>query len=242
MKKVYTIIIALILVISLSGCNNPDNGDLENRVLQLENQVAVLNSRIDSLVTSTGLNGQVDVYENKESNKVNPVVSLTYLDLATEIDYVDETKMPSYVWDETNDYISLYQVNNMLCQKYLAIDCVSSFNVGYKIQAYKPVDMEWNDYMVRLSMMLVELSYYDYYTIDSERLYVEFELGARSYLITRMQILIDDKYSPQAPLFWNEYFEVTIEGQYFNHAELQVIYDEYIANGTFDGFVLPNYK
>lgn len=241
MKKVLLIISILILSISLVGCNNPTDLD---KIQELESRIEVLENRLDGLVSTTGLNGQVDYYENSGTQE-QPVVtvSASYMELAnTEKDYLDKSKFPDYIWDETGEYIDIQQMTNLLCQKYLEISCVTTTGFQFKIQAYKPSEMTMNDYMVRLSMMIVELSNYDFYTIDSPELYIEFVAGGSQYMKVRMSLLVDDKYTLDPAIFWNGLMDTRIVGVSVLDVALQNIYQGYVENETYNGFVLPNYK
>ena len=92
-------------------------------------------------------------------------------------------------------------------------------------------------------MLILELSQYDFYTIDSTTLSIQFIYnGSSSYIITRMALLIDDKYDLHPAIFWNGLMDTKISGLNYDKAELDTIYDDFITNETFDGYVLPNYK
>lgn len=244
MKKLLSILLVVLLSISLVGCNSPTDTNLEDDILALENRIEVLEARLDNIVVTKGLNGQVDYYENNSIQYEEHVsMSLDYMSLAkTEVDYVDKSKTPEYIWDEFGEYINIQELNNMLCMKYLDMSCNSQTGFQYKIQAYQPNGMTSSEYMVRLSMMIVELSYYDFYIIDSPQLYVEFQPGAGSYMTVRMSLLIEDKYALHPAIFWNGLMDTNIVGTSFMDTLLTPIYEQYVEDGTFDGFVLPNYK
>ena len=242
MKKFILLLAVLVLSISLVGCNSPTDTNLEDKVLALESRIDVLEARLDGIVSTTGLNGQVDYYENGIQD-YDITMSVSYMEMAkTETDYLDKTKFPDYIFDETGEYIDIQQLVNRLCQKYLEMNCNSTVGFQFKIQAYKDSDMSYNDYMVRLSMMVVELSYYDFYTIDSPQLYIEFIPGGSEYMTVRMSLLVDDKYTLHPAIFWNGLMDTHLQNKSFVDISLQTIYESYIAEGTYDGFVLPEYK
>ena len=239
MKKFLLVITVLLLSISLVGCNSPTDLD---KIEELEARVEVLENRIDQMVSTVGLNGQVDWYENNGIEGSAITVSATMMEMAQETDYIDKAKFPEYIFGTDGEYISIQELNHMLCQKYLNTSCNSSIGFQYKIQAYKPNDMTINEYMVRISMLIEELSYYDFYTIDSPELYIEFTAGGSQYMKVRMSLLVDDKYNIDPAIFWNGLMDTRIEGLTFSTLTLNTIHADLVASGELDGFVLPNYK
>ena len=248
MKKLLSII-TILLVISLGACSPKANDDLENRVETLEAQVEVLQDFYENVVKVEGLNGQVDYFVN-EDNK-NYYLSASYLETMiqladkTEKDYLDKTKFPDYIWDNDGEYISIEDLDTMLAEKYFGEVNGTIFETGSQYHFIFNLDTNMSDeeFIVRLSMLIIELSNYDFYTIDSSELHIYVLLNDSPVEITiRMMLLIEDNFNLQPQLFWSELMDTTIKGITYNENELQSIYDGYVTNETFNGYVLPNYK
>jgi len=236
MKKILLALIFL-LVISLAGCDSPaidyaSQDDYE----ALEERVSELETYLDQLVVTTGLNGQVDYYINSDGKVY--VSRMGFEMIAKEKDYLDKSKFPDYIWDIDDNYISVNDLGNLLSQKYLGVESETITGFQYKMQLEKPIDMTDDEFMVRLCMMVLELAEYDFYTIDSPELYIEFVSGGSEYMKVRMSLLVTDKYNLHPAIFWNEMLDTRIEGIEFDTELSQGYYDEFILNETFDGYVL----
>jgi hypothetical protein len=259
MKKLL-LVLSLVMVMVLGACvpsTEPyDDSDLqvkvntlnvkvnslENELDTVQDELEALRQQFSNLVYTDGLNGQRDYYINKDGGGV--MLSLMdYTQLAsTEKDYLDKTKFPDYIWGLDEEYVSVEELGDLLCDKYLGIDCTSITGFQYKIKAFKPEGMNDTEYMVRLSMMMVELAEYDFYTIDSSELYIEFIEGSSKYIKTRMSLLVTDKYNLHPALFWNSLMDTQIVGMSVNDEACMTIYQDYVTNETFSGYVLPNYS
>ena len=250
MKKLLAIIISLVLVIGLVGCKSPtDTTDLENRLDLLEASVEEQQNKIDvledfyrSVVPTVGLNGQVDYYYNNQS-----YLSLTSFNLMTdekkEKDYLDATKFPDYIWDLNEDYISVDDLVNKLTMKYFGLESEGLTGFQFKIKMdSSDLDITNEEFIVRACMMIMELSEYDFYTIDTTQLYFEFIAGGSQYMTVRMSLLINDNYVLHPAIFWSGLMDTTIEGITYDVSLLEAMYDQYILDETFSGYVLPNYK
>ena len=75
MKKLI-LVLTIILVISMGACSNAPNNDYVTQD-QLNEQVAILNSRFDNLIMSEGLNGQISYYENESNDEPIMYLSLS---------------------------------------------------------------------------------------------------------------------------------------------------------------------
>jgi len=245
MKKLYILLATLLMVVSLGACSpsgTPDyvtQDDLDDLALR----VVTLEDRFDNLIMSEGINGQVAYYENEAPEEV------MYLSLAgfeyisqTETDYLDKGKFPDYIWDLGGEYITVDDLGDLLTQKYFGINSETTIGFQYKMIIIKPVDMSQDDFITRLSMMIMELSNYDFYTIDSPELYIRLNDGASSYFKVRMSLLVSDKYNLHPAIFWGGMMDTRIVGTAFNVIEVEALYNQYILDETFDGYVLPEYK
>ena len=238
MKKllvVMTFLLALVLV----GCEStPQDYVSQEEYDVLEERVEELELIIDNLVVTDGLNGQRDYYVNGQSFYVSRAGFEMEL-VVKEKDYLDKTKFPDYIWTLDENYITVDDLGNLLSQKYLGTNSSTITGFQYKLQLEKPSEMSNEEYMVRVCMLILELAEYDFYTIDSPELYIELISGGSQYIKVRMSLLVTDKYNLHPAIFWNEMLDTRIEG--LNNLDLTLIeqyYDDFILNGTFDGYVL----
>lgn len=251
MKKLL-VILSLVLIVGLGACS-PSSTDLEQRVIDLENEVItlqdnidLLEERFDNLVVTTGLNGQTVYYENESYNELINDAELSmsllgYEMIAKEADFIDKAKFPDYIWDINGDYITVDDLGNLLTQKYIGISSETTIGFQYRMTIYKPADMEISEFMARLSMMIMELSYYDFYTIDSPELYIIINTGASQSVKVRMSLLVSDRYNLHPAIFWGELMDTSVIGFSYNTTIVQEYYDNFILNETFNGYVL-NYN
>lgn len=243
MKKLL-LVITLVLTMGLGACGiAPDTYVSQDEFDGLEERVIELEATLESLVCSVGLNGQYDCYINEGQANTNVYLSLgAYEQMASETDYLDKSKFPSYIFDEFGEYISVNELGNLLSQKYLGVESTTVTGFQYKMQVYRPSGMDIDEYMTRLCMMIIELSEYDFYTIDSPELYIEMANGGSQYIKVRMSLLVTDKYSLHPAIFWNELMDTRIEGITFDTQTVQTYYDTFVLNDTFSGYVLDYNK
>lgn len=235
MKKLL-LVLTFLLTLSLGACNNaPEDFVSQEEYNLLEERVLALEEELGSLVVTRGLNGQVDYYVNGEQY----FLSLSSFEMmVTEKDYLDKTKFPSYIFDLDGEYIDVNELGNLLSQKYLGIDSTTTIGFQYKIKLEQPENMSTSEYMARICMMIVELSEYDFYTIDSPELYIEFVAGGSQYMKVRMSLLVTDKYILHPAIFWNELMDTRLVGISVPPVVVEEFYDNFIIEETFTGYVL----
>jgi hypothetical protein len=239
MKKLIGLIITLVLVLGLGACSSaPADTDLEDRVEVLEEQVIDLQETLDNMVVSVGLNGQTSYYVNDKEYELSQI---DFVFLAQETEYLDASKFPAYIWDDSGEYITVNDMVNMLTQKYLGVSSMATTGYQFKIKLSSLPDMNNEEMIVAMSMMIVELANYDFYTIDSPELYIEISGGGLQMVKVRMTLLVSDKYDLHPAVFWNEMMDTRIVGLSYNESGLDLIYDNYINAETFIGYVL-NYQ
>ena len=250
MKKLYMIMISLVLMIGLGACTpSQDTSELDeltNRIELVENDLELQQDKIDVLeefyrnvVPSVGLNGQTDYYYNQEN-----YLSLASFDLLTsEKDYLDKTKFPDYIWNIEGEYVDVNELAKLLVEKYLGLtEDVSGFTgTTFTIKLDNDTEFTNEDFMVRVCMMIMELAEYDFYTIDSSQFYIEFVGGASEYMIGRTSLLVSDNYNLHPAIFWSGLLDTQVEGITYDVLLLDDIYDTFIENETFSGYVL-DYK
>jgi hypothetical protein len=160
MKKLYMIIISLVLIIGLGACvPSQDNTELEERIATLETQVldieqleidlALEKTKIELLETDLELQQtKIDVLEGFYRNVVptvglngqtdyyvnydnNEYLSMMSYELITsEKDYLDKTKFPEYIWDLDGEYVDIEQLDTKLANKYFGEVYGTIFQTG----------------------------------------------------------------------------------------------------------------
>jgi hypothetical protein len=243
MKKLLSLITIMILVIGLGACApsqdynyEEDLQDLQEQITAQQEEIDALNERIDNLVVSVGLNGQVSIYENQSSM----FSRMTYLDLK-EKDVLNKLKFPDYIWDLNGDYVDVQRLGNLLTQKYFGES--STNRTGFQFRITMNEDgMSDNEIVARLSLMIMELSHYDFYTIDTSELYIMVLDGGTKSITVRTSLLVSPDYNLSPEIFYESMLDTRIYGMSVDASVVANIVQGHITNGTFDGFVLPNYK
>ena len=262
MKKLI-LVLTIFSVMLLGACASSDSPDLEEDTITMEElelrlealeedyiasqeQIDLLEERFNNLVVTTGLNGQIDYYENSTNNEDEEIfLSLsTYTYLTKEDEIIDVSKFPSYIWDINGDYITIDDLTKLLVNKYFpGTDAIGTIGIQFKITfTLADYDMTNDEFIARLSMLVIELSEYDYYTIDSPQLYVyaQFNLQTIEFK-SRMSLLVTDKYNLTPIIFYEQLLDVSISGLEYDSALVTQYCDEFILNDTFINYVL-NYN
>lgn len=249
MKKLLLVIISLITVLSLGACDNaPQDTELEEQVLLLEERVDAIELVLDNMVISVGLNGQTDVYINDKVNEPDYQLStMGFMELAVdkEKDYLDTTKFPEYIWDLDEDYISVSELDSLLINKYLGAVSNTTYITGfqYKIGFTLNTEMSNEEIIARLTLLIMELSAYDFYTLDTSELSIQMQLNNQYvHYKVRMSLLVSDKYDLSPAIFYNKMMDIVIDGITFDKELVEGYITQFETEETFIGYVLPNYK
>lgn len=262
MKKILLVLLTIISVILLGACASSDD-TLDSRVSELENVIEVQQTQIDALqdeldglallfeileerfnnvVSTVGINRQVDYYENQSTS---PLSDMAYETLIKEEDVLDKSKFPDYIWDiDTGEYVSINDLTKLLVAKYFnGTNAVGSTGYQYRTTfTLNDEDMSNEEFVARLSMMVIELSNYDFYTIDTSQLYYYIYFNNQTVeLQARMSLLVTDKYELSPVIFYEELLDTKISGISYDSLIVETYCNDYITNETFIGYVL-NYK
>ncbi|NOQ50463.1 MAG: hypothetical protein GQ557_02200 [Mycoplasmataceae bacterium] len=243
-KTIISLIVIMIMVVFVGACSPTDTPDYvtQEELNEVQAQLNEVQSYLDRMVWVGYMLPETDIDLNNEEVFYVSRLGLEYL-VSTESDLIDWSKFPDYILDLNGDYISVDDLGNMLTQKYFGIDSTTIAGFQYKMTIIKPIDMSQDDFVIRLSMMIIELSYYDFYTLGIPELYIVLNEGASSHIKIRMSILNTDKYdgSLVPAMFYGGLMDAQIMGLSFNAENVELLYAQYILDETYFGFVLPNY-
>lgn len=239
MKKLLTILLTLVFVFSLGACNSAPETDYVTReeFIELQEQVEAQQDYLSRMVWQGYMLPEGDIDVNGNEIFYMSVLGFEYL-TKTEKDYLNKSKFPDYIWDEFDNYVDIDTLGDLLTQKYFGVNSESTLGFQYKIKIYKPDEMTQDDFVTRLCMMIMELSEYDFYSLDSTELYLQLNEGASSHMKVRMSLLTTDKYNLHAGMFWNGLMDTDIQGLGYNIATVEALYEQYEADETFTGYVL----
>jgi len=227
-----------------------DNLDLGLIVLEqdldlLQAELDALALRLDNITVTTGLNGQVSVYENDYESVVSNYSGIAKMVASIEFmkDTFDKSKAPSYIVDVNGDYISFEQLSLMLKAKYFSDEINSGDLYQMGSMSYMQIlftgENDINDLFAKAVLMIEELRTYPFYIISSSEIQVLISNGNN---MLRIKI-------PLVTML-NDYFEITLEGIYSGDYEMKVdlatidlavaqsYYDYYKDLSTFDTPVL----
>jgi hypothetical protein len=232
------------------------DNDLQAQIDDLELQIGLLQDRINNIVVTEGLNGQYSYYEN-QLTELNYTLSL--LTSQTNSTYFDSTLAPNYTYDENGDYITAFQLMNMLRLKYFSeLSVTNGSNMeAYmldKLYIYLLLDngegiLSPGDIIARMILLTEELSHYDHYMLSCP------------FYEINMLVLTDGynyEYNLKIPLtvMLNDYFTITagsiLDGGYEMYLNVNIgvglnvyvkdnvytYYDAYALDNTFTGYVL----
>ena len=263
MKKLLLVILALMLVFGLGACNSASTEDyatkselelLEIEIQAFQEQMDAIQERIDNLTITTGLNGVVSVYENETlKDKLNMQLVTLSLQMMVVKDTFDKNKTsPEYIKDEFGGYVSFADLGALLQTKYFNESTLSSytiFEMGSKAYLQFSLDNEHtaDELFAQTVLLIEEIRNYSFYVLSCNELeiYIMWHNADNSESY-RMSITI-----PLVVII-NDYFEITLNGIYegdfetklwlhevsINEINAQLIYDSYVLDETYSGFVL----
>ena len=249
MKKLL-LILSFFLVVGLGACENAPT-DLPNedyvtieQYEELDERLAYVESYLKRMVWQGYLlpEGAEGTYEEDTiSASVQDFEFLSTMELA-EKDYLDASKFPSYIFDESGNYINAQTLGNMLSQKYFGVDSTTTIGFQYKIVLIPPSNMSQSEIMSRLGLMLVELELYDFYLLDSNELYIQLNTGGSEYVKAKISLFTTDKYVFHPAMIWEGMLDTRLYGIDVTSTTVEGYYDDFVNSETFTGYVLPNYK
>ena len=247
MKKIL-ILLVMLFTITLIGCGEepynytPDIQDLQNQINEQQTQIDLMQDAYSELYEDydemyqiledigviEGLNGQRAYY-------LPTALSLELL--GTEL---DKDKAPDYVLDINGDYISFETVADLLVEKYFGnLVTVDEAVVGFQLKmVLSHGDITANEFMARLIFMINELSLYDFYIIGSSEIYIQTVYGGTSYIKIPMQTLRSDFITLTPEVIYSGTYEIQLFQMAFNKVTVQTLYDDFVLNETFTGYVL----
>lgn len=168
---------------------------------------------------------------------------------------LDTGKYPSYMIDAEGYYVSIDSIGKLFKEKYFGIQDMS-YDDYYYINPYDTGitkfrfrlegDLNVNDLFAKIVLMANEFANYGNYYINNSivvfELYWEDTVGQPHRLIVYfgMQSLLNENFvvNPQG-LFDGEFDNGYVyDNLVITQSEILTLYDNYIANGTYSGYVL----
>ena len=249
MKKLF-MLISLVVVLFMSGCVSAPQDDYvtQEEYEELKSELEALKTYIDNLHVM-GFHYENDpeleayIFEQRGFN-VNSQFNEGDIN-GTAKDFIDETKFPTYIFDEFGEVIETSEMMTMLTQKYIGVDSETIIDFQFRVHVYKPLEMSMEDFIVRICLMVMELEKYDYYTYGGVNvLYLQFNQGSSQYMKLQLKLLVDPIYSDtlHPAVFWEGLLDTELYGLNYNLGYVELLYNQYTENATFDGYVLPNYR
>lgn len=246
MKKLLLLVSTLVLIIGLGACNSaPDTIDYVTRD-EMELEINQLWAILEDIGVIEGLNGQREYYI--QDNKVPTGVLFTKVS-AFEIETLgielDKTKAPSYILDLDGNYVPFEDLAQLLLQKYYGVGLGQGFariNFQARIQTDITSELTIDEFVARTILMFEEIRQYDWYIIGSSEFYMYLTFnGATVEVSIPIQTMRADWLTMTPEVIYNSWYEISIKHISYNNTQVQAFYDEYVTNGTFNGYVL-DYK
>lgn len=239
MKKYLITLAVIVLAFVVVGVNQIS---LNNKVNDLEQQVYDLNEELDGLQYIEGLNGQREYYST---------TALAYEPILYSIgETIDTSIAPSYVLDDSGNYVTFEDLALLLTDKYfpekdflfVSAEIGSQVSIKYGVTYTMSVE----EYMARVIFLIEELSNYDFYIIGSSELTINilFEGGANSCLKVPVQTLRSSFITLTPECYYNQWYEILFYGigngldVTFDTELTATYYNDFDTSGVFDGYVL----
>lgn len=237
MKKLYGVLaLVIILSMSLVGCQSPtDSTSLtEKEILESVEKYCKTDIISQELVCDT--------------SEITDVRVFTMLQA-----YEDTTQYPSYMLDSEGQYVTMEQLGLLLKDKYFGISKYTNDNY-YKSEGVTMLqfsnddqyDYNPNELYAKMVLILQEISNYNYYILNNEVIVKFIWNTTDGYtkifeLKTSSENLLSDTLIISPDSFFTGYLEM----KYRDNGEVEVVeenitalYDYYVENGTYDGYVL----
>jgi len=254
MKKLLVLFMALFMLTMVACDSQPTEdyvvqSELEQEIADLQNQIDLLEERIENIIAVEGLNGQVVYYE-----KTVAEMKATLIGLEQEINFND-TLAPSYMVDENGDYVTFSDLAIKMKTKYFpnaqpsnqGDDRYEMIPYASMIFIFEDNDIDFNDVVARVILMIEELTNYEYYMLSSNGiqigiLYIQDGHSHQLYFKIPTVVLINDMFTLNfESVIGNEfesYFTTPESYDTIDQLAVKGFYDDYILNGTYDGYVL----
>ena len=243
MKKILLLIIA-IFSFALVGCGETATTDnsianLELRIADIESQLDELQITIEHITVTEGLNGQVDYYVNKVNE-----LSVVLLELKTEKDYMDKSKLPEYLFDTEGEFVDEIELKELLGAKYFGypVHQEDTATIGFQFKfryVINDSEIDLDDFLAKAVLLTNELSNYSYYIIGSSEIYLEFIINNNTYYLKYLvQTLLEDSLVMCPEIVIEEWLFTSCYGFNADLESVNTYYDSYLLNETFTGYVL----
>jgi len=258
MKKLL-IAVMMLLTFSLIACESAeivdtndfvDKAYVDSQIAEIELENAYLREIIDSMAKAMEANGQIVSYEafmndNQMSDEL--IMGANF----------DTNLAPSYMIDENGDYIPFNDLAIKLKAKYFGdvdIDSYSQANDLYKMIPYATMTFTFTDYditidevVARLILLIEELANYTYYALSGNGIDISilYSDGQNTHTInfTIPQVILTNgiftlNYDSIIGNEFESYIRATEVYDTIDILAVKTYYDDFVANGTYDGYVL----
>lgn len=255
MKKLL-IAVMMLLTFSLIACESAVEPVTEDFVLQedfdraidqLELENAYLHEIIDSMNSAMEANGMIISYEaflNDNDLADSEIMGANF----------DTDLAPSYMQDENGDYISFNDLAIKLKAKYFGdvdANSYSGASDNYAMIPYATMTFTFTDYditidevIARLILLIEELACYDYYALSSNGIILNilYSDGAYSHTVNFSipKIVVTNgiftlNYNS---IIGNEFESYITAQETIDRIAIETYYNDFVLNGTYDGYVL----
>ena len=234
MKKLNGILLlVIVLSISLMGCNSTSKDLTEKEILESVEKYCKTDIISQELVCDTS---------EVKDERVLAVLSA----------YEDTTVYPSYMLDSDGNYVSMEDLGGLLKDKYFG-SSVNQYDIFTKkggvttmrFVADYGTEHNQNEIFAKLVLILEELSNYNYYILNNDVVIKFLWTDSQGYerlieLTTSSENLLSDTLEISPDSFFTGYLEMSYRTLQLELTQENIIalYDNYVANGTYDGYVL----
>ncbi len=233
------------------------------KITALQESVTSLTAAVDTINTTLNSSQETEILARLELIETSITsISTDLLEVIGDLEAlsgsqsIGQDEDYSYIYDSNGDYISVYDVMELLIEKYIGpVEynedgycediCFEAYdNIYFSVYTREEIDMPLE--LAKMILMYEELYQYKYYYKDrmeismslanelSDEVFysVYFRVPASSYLNDDFSISVHEIFNKMYDVRFNNYDTEFVE------ADVQAAYDTLVALGTYSGFVL----
>lgn len=240
MKKIILILTIMISVMLLGACSSSDSTDLEERVIELEEQMSEVEQILIDIQIIEGLNGEREYYlpDNYTIKDTvwQGVNASTIETLGTEL---DKNNAPSYVLDENEEYIPFANVAQLLVNKYYGDVELLVATIGVQTDiVISSGDMTQDEFIAKTILLVEELSNYDFYIISSTQLVIQTQFNSTARIFIPIATLRSTFITMTPELIINGTYEIRKTGLSYDSVLVKDLYNQYVLSEEYINYVL----
>jgi len=237
--------------------------EIDTMILEVNDKVDVVTSIMLNIGVIQGLSGQKEYFYKNESTRAlasmpKDILKQTLLAMPLselrmineEVADINYELLPTYTYEENGDYISFKDLSNKILNKYMGVSVNVTESLFYG-DAYILVKdytsgLTPEEVFARMSLLVNELTEYGYYRIGITSLRIYYILyedsNPRVMEITLPNVVINNpnSFNLTPTMIYNNEVDINcrLDNVTLNLATIEALFNQYILDDTFSGYVL----